>query len=157
MLLIYCFLFQAEDRAHRIGQTSTVKVTYFLAKGTVDELLWPLVRQKMKLLGKFCRMLFHFLSASGYGLNSTPLRLRAGEIVEGSKDLDFAAATEETNSEVFGGFGTSSNSNSGSNGNLSSMVGVKRERTSDSSVLIKDEELGGNVVCTLFVVCFPGV
>jgi len=44
---------QAEDRAHRIGQTSTVKVTYFLAKGTVDELLWPLVRQKMKLLGMF--------------------------------------------------------------------------------------------------------
>ena len=76
--------------------------------------------------------------------------------MEGSKDLDFAAATEETNSEVFGGFGTSSNTNSGSNGNLSSMVGIKRERTSDSSVL-KDEELGGNVVCTLFFVCFPGV
>jgi len=109
-------LLQAEDRAHRIGQTSTVKVTYFLAKGTVDELLWPLVRQKMKLLG---------------------------EIVEGSKDLDFAAATEETNSEVFGGFGSSSNSNRGSSsGNLSSMVGIKRERTSDSSALIKDEELG---------------
>lgn len=49
---IFPLLDQAEDRAHRIGQTSTVKVTYFLAKGSVDELLWPLVRLKMKLLGE---------------------------------------------------------------------------------------------------------
>jgi SNF2 family DNA or RNA helicase len=55
---------QAEDRAHRIGQVNIVKVTYFLAKDSVDKLLWPMVRQKMKLLG---------------------------EIVEGSKDGDFLA------------------------------------------------------------------
>ena len=45
-------LIQAEDRAHRIGQTSAVTVTYFLADNSVDELLWPLVRKKMRLLGK---------------------------------------------------------------------------------------------------------
>jgi SWI/SNF-related matrix-associated actin-dependent regulator 1 of chromatin subfamily A len=45
-------LLQAEDRAHRIGQSRVVQVTYFLADDTVDELLWPMVRQKMKLLGK---------------------------------------------------------------------------------------------------------
>lgn len=45
-------MLQAEDRAHRIGQVNTVTVTYFLAAGSVDALLWPMVRQKMKLLGK---------------------------------------------------------------------------------------------------------
>ena len=45
-------LVQAEDRSHRIGQTSTVKVYYFLADNTVDDIIWPLVRQKIKLLGE---------------------------------------------------------------------------------------------------------
>ena len=45
-------LIQSEDRAHRIGQTNTVTITYFLADDTIDELLWPLVRQKMKTLGE---------------------------------------------------------------------------------------------------------
>jgi hypothetical protein len=45
-------LIQAEDRAHRIGQTKTVHVTYFLAPGTVDEVLWPLIQRKMRTLGE---------------------------------------------------------------------------------------------------------
>jgi SWI/SNF-related matrix-associated actin-dependent regulator of chromatin subfamily A-like protein 1 len=45
-------LIQAEDRAHRIGQNNAVSVTYFLADGTIDEILWPLVRQKIKTLGE---------------------------------------------------------------------------------------------------------
>jgi SWI/SNF-related matrix-associated actin-dependent regulator 1 of chromatin subfamily A len=45
-------MIQAEDRAHRIGQTSTVSIHYFLGKGTVDELLWPMVQNKMRLLGE---------------------------------------------------------------------------------------------------------
>lgn len=44
---------QAEDRAHRIGQTTTVTVNYFLADDTVDDLLWPLLRKKMRVLGEF--------------------------------------------------------------------------------------------------------
>ena len=51
-------LLQAEDRAHRIGQVNTVKVTYFLARNSVDVLLWPMVRQKMKLLGKILSFIF---------------------------------------------------------------------------------------------------
>ena len=47
-------LLQAEDRAHRIGQLNAVKIKYFLASNTVDELLWPLVREKMKTLGEIC-------------------------------------------------------------------------------------------------------
>ena len=45
-------LLQAEDRSHRIGQTAEVKVEYLLAPDTVDDLLWPLVHHKMKLLGE---------------------------------------------------------------------------------------------------------
>ena len=44
-------LLQAEDRAHRIGQMNVVKVTYFLADGTIDEILWPLLRRKIQILG----------------------------------------------------------------------------------------------------------
>lgn len=57
-------LIQAEDRAHRIGQNNVVNVTYFLADGTIDEILWPLVRQKIKTLG---------------------------EVVEGHEDVDISA------------------------------------------------------------------
>ncbi len=45
-------LVQAEDRAHRIGQTRAVTIKYFLAESTVDDLLWPLVREKMRSLGE---------------------------------------------------------------------------------------------------------
>jgi hypothetical protein len=46
-------LIQAEDRVHRIGQLREVKVFYFFAENSVDELLWPLVRKKMKVFGEF--------------------------------------------------------------------------------------------------------
>ena len=45
-------MLQAEDRAHRIGQLSPVKITYFVGKNTVDELLWPLLQKKMRTLGE---------------------------------------------------------------------------------------------------------
>ena len=45
-------LIQAEDRAHRIGQRKRVTVKYFLADGTVDDVLWPLVKKKVRTLGE---------------------------------------------------------------------------------------------------------
>lgn len=45
-------LIQAEDRAHRIGQTRRVHVKYFLADDTVDDVLWPLVKKKVRTLGE---------------------------------------------------------------------------------------------------------
>lgn len=45
-------LLQAEDRVHRIGQTKEVRVAYFLAEGSADVLLWPLLRAKMRVLGE---------------------------------------------------------------------------------------------------------
>ncbi|XP_015262092.1 PREDICTED: SWI/SNF-related matrix-associated actin-dependent regulator of chromatin subfamily A-like protein 1 [Gekko japonicus] len=45
-------LIQAEDRAHRIGQTSSVDIHYLVAKGTADDYLWPMIQEKIKVLGE---------------------------------------------------------------------------------------------------------
>lgn len=45
-------LLQAEDRAHRIGQTAEVNIYYFRSHGTVDDVLWPLLQYKIKTLGE---------------------------------------------------------------------------------------------------------
>ncbi|XP_026563815.1 SWI/SNF-related matrix-associated actin-dependent regulator of chromatin subfamily A-like protein 1 [Pseudonaja textilis] len=45
-------LMQAEDRAHRIGQTSSVDIHYLVAKGTADDYLWPLIEKKIRVLGE---------------------------------------------------------------------------------------------------------
>ncbi|XP_051479833.1 SWI/SNF-related matrix-associated actin-dependent regulator of chromatin subfamily A-like protein 1 isoform X2 [Apus apus] len=45
-------LIQAEDRAHRIGQTSSVNIHYVVAKGTADDYLWPMIQEKIKVLGE---------------------------------------------------------------------------------------------------------
>ena len=39
-------LSQAEDRIHRIGQTQTAKIYYFVAKDTIDEQIWEVVKQR---------------------------------------------------------------------------------------------------------------
>lgn len=38
---------QAEDRAHRIGQTSSVHVHYLIAKGTFDMVMWAMMNRKV--------------------------------------------------------------------------------------------------------------
>ncbi|KAH3761372.1 chromatin remodeling factor18 [Pelomyxa schiedti] len=45
-------LMQAEDRAHRIGQTNSVLVQYLLCHSTLDDFIWPLVEKKLEVLGK---------------------------------------------------------------------------------------------------------
>ena len=39
---------QAEDRAHRIGQTCSVNVHYLIAKGTFDTVLWGMLNRKVR-------------------------------------------------------------------------------------------------------------
>ena len=46
-------MIQAEDRCHRIGQQAHVRCLYFVAKGTLDELLWKLLENKFEALGEF--------------------------------------------------------------------------------------------------------
>ncbi|XP_028249272.1 SWI/SNF-related matrix-associated actin-dependent regulator of chromatin subfamily A-like protein 1 isoform X2 [Parambassis ranga] len=43
-------LIQAEDRVHRIGQTSNVNIHYLVAKGTADDHLWEMIQRKMNVL-----------------------------------------------------------------------------------------------------------
>ena len=45
-------LTQAEDRAHRIGQSDSVIVRYLVATGTADDHLWTLISQKLDVLNK---------------------------------------------------------------------------------------------------------
>jgi SNF2 family DNA or RNA helicase len=46
---------QAEDRCHRIGQQASVRCLYFVAKGTLDEVLWKLIEKKFRDLGEVSR------------------------------------------------------------------------------------------------------
>lgn len=45
-------LAQCESRAHRIGQKSPVICRYLLAKGTVDDYMWNMVKGKQDVLSK---------------------------------------------------------------------------------------------------------
>lgn len=45
-------LVQAEDRAHRIGQVSSVNVYYLHAHDTVDDLIWDSVQHKLENVGQ---------------------------------------------------------------------------------------------------------
>ncbi|TRY91983.1 hypothetical protein DNTS_013793 [Danionella cerebrum] len=42
---------QAEDRAHRIGQSTTVHIHYLIAKGTFDTVMWAMLNRKEKVTG----------------------------------------------------------------------------------------------------------
>ncbi|KAJ8255980.1 hypothetical protein COCON_G00198440 [Conger conger] len=42
---------QAEDRAHRIGQTSSVHIHYLIAKGTFDTIMWGMLNRKETVTG----------------------------------------------------------------------------------------------------------
>ena len=45
-------LTQAEDRAHRIGQTDSVSVQYLVARETADDVMWPMIQSKLTVLNK---------------------------------------------------------------------------------------------------------
>ncbi|XP_060113100.1 DNA annealing helicase and endonuclease ZRANB3 [Heteronotia binoei] len=42
---------QAEDRAHRIGQCSSVNIHYLVANGTLDPLMWAMLNRKAAVTG----------------------------------------------------------------------------------------------------------
>ncbi|URD89810.1 SNF2 family N-terminal domain containing protein [Musa troglodytarum] len=45
-------IIQAEDRAHRIGQVSSVNIYYLLSNDTVDDIIWDVVRSKLETLSQ---------------------------------------------------------------------------------------------------------
>lgn len=42
---------QAEDRAHRIGQCSSVNIHYLIANGSLDSLMWAMLNRKTQVTG----------------------------------------------------------------------------------------------------------
>ncbi|XP_054033054.1 DNA annealing helicase and endonuclease ZRANB3 [Dryobates pubescens] len=42
---------QAEDRAHRIGQCSSVNIHFLIAKGTMDTFMWAMLNRKARVTG----------------------------------------------------------------------------------------------------------
>uniref|UniRef100_A0A8C6Y3Y3 DNA annealing helicase and endonuclease ZRANB3 n=1 Tax=Naja naja TaxID=35670 RepID=A0A8C6Y3Y3_NAJNA len=42
---------QAEDRAHRIGQSNSVNIHYLIANGTLDAVMWAMLNRKAKVTG----------------------------------------------------------------------------------------------------------
>eukprot|EP00741_Cyanophora_paradoxa_P017603 tig00021012_g17003.t1 len=74
---------QAEDRAHRIGQKSAVNVRFLLARGSVDDVVWPLLRRKLEVLGSG-----RFKEASGTTLNGATGTTLEVDAQRGLKDLD---------------------------------------------------------------------
>merc|ERR1712039_478792 len=45
---------QAEDRAHRIGQEASVNIHYLLARGTIDDIIWQSIAQKVSVISELC-------------------------------------------------------------------------------------------------------
>lgn len=45
-------LVQAEDRAHRLGRRGAVNVEYVVAAGTVDDLMWSVVKSKLDMVNE---------------------------------------------------------------------------------------------------------
>lgn len=43
---------QAEDRAHRIGQTQSVNIHFLLVKDSIDDLMWELLQNKLSITGQ---------------------------------------------------------------------------------------------------------
>lgn len=66
---------QAEDRVHRIGQSAGVEVSYFLCEGTVDDVLWPMLHKKMRVLGEVVegQATDEFVSSATVSEAATPL------------------------------------------------------------------------------------
>jgi SWI/SNF-related matrix-associated actin-dependent regulator 1 of chromatin subfamily A len=46
-------LLQAEDRVHRIGTSldRTVDIRYLICDNTLDDLIWPLIKKKLDIVG----------------------------------------------------------------------------------------------------------
>lgn len=67
-------LIQAEDRAHRIGQVSSVNIYYLLANDTVDDIIWDVVRSKFENLGQVLDGRENVLEVSSSQMRSSPAK-----------------------------------------------------------------------------------
>ncbi|XP_018904491.2 SWI/SNF-related matrix-associated actin-dependent regulator of chromatin subfamily A-like protein 1 [Bemisia tabaci] len=97
-------LCQAEDRAHRIGQESSVVVQYLIAKGTADDYLWPLVEKKLNILNQAGLSKDTFSTADTTAVNASSANLQPTiddyfEDLNGENDEDALLASTLDNVE----------------------------------------------------------
>ncbi|KAI3459786.1 hypothetical protein Pfo_016449 [Paulownia fortunei] len=69
-------MIQAEDRAHRIGQVSSVNIYYLLANDTVDDIIWDVIQSKLENLGQMLDGRETSLVVSVDQSGSSPLKQR---------------------------------------------------------------------------------
>ncbi len=85
-------LSQAEDRAHRIGQASSVNIHYLHLRGSVDDLIWRLLQRKLTAVGEM-------LDGQGDKLvTSTPGSVSAASQAEGASKAGAPAKKSQTKS-----------------------------------------------------------
>uniref|UniRef100_A0A7S4ITI2 Helicase ATP-binding domain-containing protein n=1 Tax=Odontella aurita TaxID=265563 RepID=A0A7S4ITI2_9STRA len=102
-------LIQAEDRSHRIGQRKDVNVLYYVARDTLDEVLWKLAVRKFVAVGEMVDG-----STSTLGVNRKgdaallDVELELGNTLKdkkGAANDDDSAAGEEDDDEASAGWG----------------------------------------------------
>ncbi|KAI3932041.1 hypothetical protein MKW92_047397 [Papaver armeniacum] len=67
-------IIQAEDRAHRIGQVSSVNVYFLLANDTIDDIIWDVVQSKLENLGQMLDGQENTLQVSESQSSSSPMK-----------------------------------------------------------------------------------
>ncbi|CAA0819897.1 chromatin remodeling factor18 [Striga hermonthica] len=68
-------MIQAEDRAHRIGQVSSVNIYYLLANDTVDDIIWDVIQNKLENLGQMLDGHENSLQVSADLPQSSPIKV----------------------------------------------------------------------------------
>ncbi|KAL8105582.1 hypothetical protein AgCh_029400 [Apium graveolens] len=71
-------IIQAEDRAHRIGQLSSVNIYYLLANDTVDDIIWDVLQSKLDNLGQMLDGNENSLEVSVSELKNSPSKQGGG-------------------------------------------------------------------------------
>jgi Helicase conserved C-terminal domain len=104
---------QAEDRAHRIGQRQDVDVHYLLARSTIDDLIWPIITSKLRVVGQ--------------ALDGQSGSLAADVVDPNVCLIDSLLASARSSSSSSPSFSSSSSSSSSSCSSRSSSPGLRGE------------------------------
>ncbi|XP_026803599.3 DNA annealing helicase and endonuclease ZRANB3 [Pangasianodon hypophthalmus] len=117
---------QAEDRAHRIGQTSSVHIHYLIAKGTFDMVMWAMLNRKETVTGSTLNGRKDYLKAEEADkekwdfLNFAQAWTPSDSITDDAEDLFFSHFEKDKQHDIRNFF--------------SSVSDKKRKRTDDSSI-----------------------
>ncbi|GLI68485.1 hypothetical protein VaNZ11_012913 [Volvox africanus] len=88
---------QAEDRCHRIGQHTSVNIHFLLVRGSVDEIMWDTLQNKLDNVGKVLDGSGAFIKVDVtrevHGLGATAATVRPASDNEGGEVFNTCPAT----------------------------------------------------------------